>query len=509
MAIFHLPPGLTGRRRAAAGAAVALAALAAASGARAAAPAPPLPAALLDGSATACAAEAPDDCSPLLPGEAPRTGSLVTSETGATLRVNGGALLRLEPRARARFVRSMLVPLRGGAPTQTQVVRVEAGTALATVPSAYVYKSAVLFQFSATRSALAKEGLTAVHAGDQGVGVGSVIGTQLITTDGRFFQVLRQGRGRRFAPGAADPVDFPLLAAPTVKPSSRLSIYQPGRPPPQVTWAPVEGAATYEVRLTQEGRPDPLRVVRAPAAQTSLAFDGLSVGTYEVTLHSIDADGVPGPPSDPSPLTVVNVSLPPGVSVGEGGQIRLGSHQRLTLAPIDRVQASLGFNGAFGPAPPELDVGPQGARLVRLRQAGDESSVELLLIRRTLRALVEVGPATAHWPSTPVQIAVRLVDELGRPFDPPPPVRPQIRLGVEPIEASWRQEGAVLTATVEPHALPGPAVLRVEVADDRGVVVGRNFLELVPESPAHHVAAASGAPPPPPHAAQARAPVAP
>src|SRR5262249_23018557 len=156
----------------------------------------------------------------------------------------------LEPGAKVRFMRTMFVPLRAGDATLAQVLRVEQGTVLASVPAAYQYKSAVHFYFSTLRSALAKEGMTAVKVGDQGISVAAVSGTSLVTTDGRVWQQLRQGRGRRFVPGSPDPVDFSLLPAPAVGPSARLSVRGAGRPAPVLRWAPVEGASSYDVRLT-------------------------------------------------------------------------------------------------------------------------------------------------------------------------------------------------------------------------------------------------------------------
>ncbi len=469
------------------------AALACAAGAHAAPPPPPA-GALLEGDASNCSVDAPANCAPLRPGEALHPLSTITSEAGATVRLPGGALVRLEPGAKLRLVRTMMIPLRSNDGTIAQVVRLESGTALVTVPAAYAYRTAVMFQFSATRNVLAKEGITAAHAGPEGVSAGAVLGVALVTTDGRAWQLLRQGRGRRFAPGATEGVDYALLRAPAVLPSARLGLHQPGRPPPTLRWNPVEGAIAYDLRLTQDGRQEPLRALRVPAAQTSIAFDGLAPGAYALALQTVDAQGVPGAPSEPMPLTMLDVALPLGVAIGESGQIRLGAHQRLSLSPIDRVQASLGLDAPFGPAPAQVGVGSQGARLVRLRQEGDESSVELLLVRRPLRALVELGPATAHWPATPVRVSVRLVDELGQPFNPPPPVQPQVRLGLELLEVAWQADGATLTATIEPQPLAGPSVLRVEIEDDRGQIVGRNFLELVPEAPAPPPAPAVHAP---------------
>jgi hypothetical protein len=473
------PPAPAARRRAALGVRLALA-LAAATGAHAA-PMPPPVGALLEGSVSICTADTPPSCAPMHPGEAPHVGATLVSDEGATIRMPGGALLRLEPGARVRLVRTMMVPLRGGESTLAQVMRLEAGTAVASIAGVYVYKTALLFQFSATRNVLAKEGVTGVRASEEGTSMGAVQGTALVTNDGRTWQQLRQGRGRRYAPGAAEGSDYALLSAPLLGPSQRLSLKAPGRPPPSVSWVPLEEARAYILNLTRDGRGDPLRSLRLPASQTSFAFEGLDPGSYALSLRAVDAEGMPGAASEPWPISVLDLSLPPGASFGESGQVHLASHQHLAIAPTDRVQASLGLGSAFGLAPAALELGTQPARLVRLRQEGDEAAVDLLLVRRQLRALVEMGPATAHWPTTPVRVTVRLLDELSQPFEPPPPVHPRVRLGLEPIEVAWQTHGGELTATIEPRELTGPAVLRVEIEDARGTVAGRSFLELLPE----------------------------
>ena len=61
-----------------------------------------------------------------------------------------------------------------------------------------------------------------------------------------------------------------------------------------------------------------------------------------------------------------------------------------------------------------------------------------------------------------------------------------MKLGIEPIEVSFTRDGNRLVGTVPPTAVPGPWVLRVEVKDQFGALLGRDFLEIAkaPAAPA-------------------------
>ncbi len=57
-------------------------------------------------------------------------------------------------------------------------------------------------------------------------------------------------------------------------------------------------------------------------------------------------------------------------------------------------------------------------------------------------------------------------------------LKPTVTLGIEPIEVAFTRDGNRLTGTVPPNAAPGPWVLRVEVQDQFGALLGRDFLEI-------------------------------
>ncbi|HKY39433.1 MAG TPA: hypothetical protein VJN18_26020, partial [Polyangiaceae bacterium] len=63
-------------------------------------------------------------------------------------------------------------------------------------------------------------------------------------------------------------------------------------------------------------------------------------------------------------------------------------------------------------------------------------------------------------------------------------LKPEVKLGIEPIDVAFTRNGNRLVGTVPPTDKPGPWVLRVEVRDQFGALLGRDFLEIAKARPA-------------------------
>ncbi|HEU4539278.1 MAG TPA: hypothetical protein VFS00_34390, partial [Polyangiaceae bacterium] len=153
------------------------------------------------------------------------------------------------------------------------------------------------------------------------------------------------------------------------------------------------------------------------------------------------------------------------------------------LRYADGLEASTELSEPFRAAPGVLGLEGRGQRLVRLRSPSGDQIAELLLTRRSFRAEVEVGPSTATWPSMPLAMRVRLVDQDGAPAPDGVPAWPVVTLGLRALDVRWERSGNELRAQLAPQELEGPAVVRIEVLDENGALAGRNFLELVPDAP--------------------------
>jgi hypothetical protein len=181
-----------------------------------------------------------------------------------------------------------------------------------------------------------------------------------------------------------------------------------------------------------------------------------------------------------SPLRVVAAELPEGAKLVDG-TILLRPHQRVALTGTEGVEISYGRAPQFIPAPNSIGLIRGQATLIRLRSAGSTGELQLSLEPRTLHADIQIGPRRARWPNDAISVSVRITDARGRPVAAD--VKPRLHVNVTPLKLEWKRSHNVLSTMVPRPAEPGPWVVRVEVVDDTGAVVGHDFLEVATEQP--------------------------
>jgi hypothetical protein len=116
-----------------------------------------------------------------------------------------------------------------------------------------------------------------------------------------------------------------------------------------------------------------------------------------------------------------------------------------------------------------------------LRDPISHAEARLVLVRRQLRADVELSPVRARWPDDPITVRIRVSDPSGRIDASTEPVFVEATLGLDPIVVQWGHQGAIWTGHIVPRAIPTPSVVRVVVKDSRSEEIGRAFVELEPE----------------------------
>jgi hypothetical protein len=110
--------------------------------------------------------------------------------------------------------------------------------------------------------------------------------------------------------------------------------------------------------------------------------------------------------------------------------------------------------------------------------------VTLLLLPRTAKADVEFGPRAPRWPGEMLAIRVRLSEPGGANAPTWIEARPKVTVGVDPVPVEFTREGGWLTGALPAQPGPGPWVVRVEVADQHGFELGRDFVEVSRALPA-------------------------
>jgi hypothetical protein len=275
----------------------------------------------------------------------------------------------------------------------------------------------------------------------------------------------------------------PALAAPSLRPGPRLW-FSPGDPVAISGFdvSGVERANHYDLRLrAKDGSAEQVRSLRG-TTHLSEPFKPVPPGAYELATRSVDAEGVEGPWSTAELLRVVGVKLPPG-GYASGGDIFVGKGQEVHFSNTDGLEMTYEGAGRYVPATEAVSLYRGETTVVSFRVPGSVYPTTARLRPRGLYAHVMLGPRRAVWPTDTVQIAVELRNKEGEAIPQWVELKTDVRLGIEPIEVEFTRSGNRMIGTVPPATKPGPWVLRVEVKDQFGALLGRDFLEIAKAPP--------------------------
>ncbi|RYZ02794.1 MAG: hypothetical protein EOO73_30495 [Myxococcales bacterium] len=423
---------------------------------------------------------------------APKTGVVAGSGTtsggvftagpsGAEYQLPTLARLQLAPGAAVRlFPVPQQLQLAPGPKTTTYSFALLRGRVDVTVPAKP--KSAVLCSLGKS-SAVIGVGRAAVLARADDFTVASFEGdVRTLVTDR--WHTLPAGTLSHVDSAHASPPE-PTLGAPKLTPGPRLW-FSAGEPIEVSGFAftKVERAARYELRLRRaDGAAEQLRRVES-GTRLDQAFVGLTPGQYELALRSVDAEGIAGGWSAVEPVRVVGVTLPPG-GYSAAGDIFIGKGQEVRFSNTDGLEMTYEGAGRYVPASEAVTLYRGETTVVSFRVRGSIYPTTARLRPRSAYAHVVLGPSRAVWPKDSVQIAIELRSKDGEGVPQWLELKTDVRLGIEPIAVSFTRDGNRLIGAVPPPERPGPWVLRVEVKDQFGSLLGRDFLEIasVPAAP--------------------------
>lgn len=244
--------------------------------------------------------------------------------------------------------------------------------------------------------------------------------------------------------------------------------------PNGLSWSVSDTAIRYRVRVTSEGGDLTLETT-----DTTLGDQApeLGPGRYDVTVQPIDECGIEGAASEPARLQVLGMGIPLGGYVDDEGVVRAQVGDSVRLTNAEQVLISFPQGKHWLPAPKEIRL--HHAREQKMYLRGDELSTPLVLriAPRDVDAQIDIGPQGVTWPGQDVQVKVRLRSGSGNVPDWIEPV-PRLMIGLERIYVPWKRKGAELHATIPPQPGNKPCVIRVEVTDQYGIVLGRSFMEV-------------------------------
>jgi hypothetical protein len=409
-------------------------------------------------------------------------GVFTAGPNGAEYQLPSQARLLLAPGAAVRvFPVPQQLQLSPGAKTTTYSFALVGGRVDVTVPAKP--KSAVLCSIGKLSAVVGTGQATLLSHGDKST-VASVDGDVRTLQNDRW-QTLAPSTVARFGEGQSG-VPEPTVTAPQLAAGQRLW-FSAGDPVAisGIGFQPVPSAERYELRLrAKDGSGEQRRSV-VGATLLSETFTPVTPGEYQLAIRAIDGEGIAGAWSANDVLRVVGVALPPG-GYASGGDIFIGKGQEVSFSNTDGLEMTYEGAGRYVPASQAVSLYRGETTVVSFRVPGSVYPTTARLRPRSVYAQVAIGPSRAVWPKDPIEIVVELKTRAGQSVPEWLELKPEVKLGIEPIEVSFKREGNRLVGVVPATAVPGPWVLRVEVKDQFGALLGRDFLEIAkaPAAPA-------------------------
>lgn len=321
---------------------------------------------------------------------------------------------------------------------------------------------------------LARGGHVTVIVGPSGLVVGDYDGKEASIGIGSTWKQIAPGKTFTVSAETPQGVTSTLPAVPShvVVGGPVLSI-DGGADASLVKWDPVPNARRYALSLVNT---ETKARKHLEASEPSVALRGLEPGRYELRVAAIESMGLHGDASEPTYVNVVGIALPPGAYASQG-KVYLESLQQLTLSHVDGLEATYDNATVYFKAATHASLRGTQATTLYLHLPGSTERASLELLPRDLHTQVEISPALARWPRDKVVIRILLPKMLSEAQSIQ--LLPSITVNNQAVELEWtRTSQSMETVIPTPPNYPGPWVLRAEVKDQHGIVLGHNFLEI-------------------------------
>lgn len=406
--------------------------------------------------------------------------TFIASKGGATLEFSDKSRLRLPEGSEVRILPRTRVQYSASQDTPASVIMLVKGKAFVSLAGGNKPKMAMLVKGPHQIQAIVKSGNAVLRVTDEGLVVGALSGSTLIAA-GNDWNEVHAGHARTVKKSDTKGVSRELIAAPEIVGATplRLQIEGIAAEPYKVRWKPVPSAERYEVEVQMpSGAP---QFSQVPKGTTELSLGSLPPGTYVAQVRAIDGEDLESPWSPPARTSLVGVEVPKGAVMLENQAIQLPEGAKLRLRSTDGLEASFNDFAMFVAPPSEVGLLAGRAQVLRLRRKGETDELRVRLEPRTVKADIDLRPKNARWPRDPVSVEIKLVTAEGKRATGDVELVPTVTIDVEPVTVSWTKEPGLLRGVVQPKLDGKPHIVRVEVHDQFGFFLGRNFLEVALE----------------------------
>ncbi len=313
----------------------------------------------------------------------------------------------------------------------------------------------------------------------------------LLVSQNERLSKLQPGVVRKFS-GALPPEDYKATEAPNWVAGRRVWLAMPERAEVAgFTWSNVVGASSYRLELREATTGD--LIAHHGQTETTLrnVLPPLGPGNYHLYVRAFDRNGMPGALSSPFSLQIVGVDVPPGAELKPDARIEMSRSQTIQLKNAAGLSLKRATERTARPASEPVGIA-NGKPTPLMIQGRDNSEACLMwLLPRRSPVAAYAGPKWVIWPNESVELEVRWTDTAGHrlPADVEPTVT--VYVGIEPIDVTWTKEGDIWRANLGAQPGYGPWVVRLEIRDQAGTLLARDFVEVERRQRRRYVAASS------------------
>ncbi len=410
-------------------------------------------------------------------------GLLVAGDAGAVYAMPGGIQMNAAPGTEFKVFSSVQsLQLGPGPRTRGYSVFVRDGRLDISIADKQPIASALMVSAPKKLTAIVEKGKASVFASEARAVVVNREGESLTQVGAGWVNIAAGSQRVRDAKRPTGETEPTILAPTEITGKMVKAAFQGEATLSDLGWSQVPGAKGYAVSVIDLSNGK--EVLHSRTASTALEIPpSVSPGSYEIRVHAIDEAGIDSSLARTRALHVIGAELPEGSSFGESATVYLGARQQLKLSHVNGLKMTYGRADYYVDAPSAVGLYRNEKTSVTFKDptSGDTLSVELL--PRALNAKIALSPRMAVWPRDKIKISVKISDPRGSEASASAIPTFKVRLGLKPLEATWKHAGNVWSTNIEPQGGPGPWVLRVDVFDQQGAALGRDFVEIAGPPP--------------------------
>jgi hypothetical protein len=404
-------------------------------------------------------------------------GKQVAGSDGAQYQLPGGMRVTLSAKSEATVVaQPQMLSLNAGKRTPTYSVFLKSGRIDVDIPTSA--GGAVLVAAPADVRIICQRGTSSISASSQTTWASAEKFPLLVSQKERLSK-LPAGTIRKFSQGAG-PEDYRALEAPKWLAGRKLWLAVPETVKvSDFSWAPVAGAQSYRVELREATSGTLVADFAQVETQVKDRLPSLASGDYDLYVRAIDHNNMPGTVSKSMRLRIVGVDVPYGAKLQPDARIEMSRSQTIQLKNADGLSLKRATERVVRSASEPVGIA-DGQPTPLMIQDGDSANACLMWLLPSRSPIAAyVGPKWVIWPHEFVDLAVHWTDQVGRrlPDDVEPTVT--VYVGIEPVDVPWEKHADVWRARLGPQPGHGPWVVRLEVRDQTGGILARDFVEVV------------------------------